>query len=133
MGIATFGTIGGGLLMILIAASCFFTCFQTRAMLRAEGPWGFQEEDTSTMDYSASLFNKADSAKSRKAAQRASQRAEKLAREEQVEQQRIDAILSKVSAHGMHSLTWLEKRTLKKATEHQRQRDMERLRKRRVV
>jgi len=25
----------------------------------------------------------------------------------------------------MHSLTWLEKRALRKATEHQRQRDME--------
>jgi len=41
------------------------------------------------------------------------------------EQAHIDAILAKVSAHGMQSLTWLEKRALKKATEHQRQRDLE--------
>jgi stage IV sporulation protein FB len=33
------------------------------------------------------------------------------------EEQKIDAILAKVSAHGMHSLTWLEKRTLKKGSE----------------
>ena len=38
------------------------------------------------------------------------------------ERERIDRILAKVSAHGMHSLTWFERRALKKATEHQRQR-----------
>ena len=35
----------------------------------------------------------------------------------------IDAILAKVSAQGMNSLTWLEKRTLKRATERQRKAD----------
>ena len=44
---------------------------------------------------------------------------------EQAEQARIDAILDKVSAHGMQSLTWWEKRTLRKATERQRHRDLE--------
>jgi hypothetical protein len=52
-------------------------------------------------------------------------RREKLARQEAAERVRIDAILSKVSAHGMHSLNWFEKRALRKATEHQRQRDAE--------
>jgi hypothetical protein len=33
------------------------------------------------------------------------------------EEQKIDEILAKVSAQGMHSLTWGEKRTLKKASE----------------
>lgn len=50
---------------------------------------------------------------------------------EQAEQRQIDAILAKVSAQGMQSLTWLEKRTLKKATEHQRKRDAELARRRR--
>jgi membrane associated rhomboid family serine protease len=45
---------------------------------------------------------------------------------EREEQERVDAILAKVSQHGMHSLTWLEKRTLRKATEHQREREMAR-------
>src|SRR5436190_1556203 len=39
VGIATFGSVGGGLLLILIAVSCFINCFQMRAMMRAEGPW----------------------------------------------------------------------------------------------
>ena len=36
------------------------------------------------------------------------------------EQEKIDAILEKVSARGMHSLTWWEKRTLRKGTETRR-------------
>jgi len=36
----------------------------------------------------------------------------------------IDAILAKVKQKGLHSLSWWEKRALKKATERQRQRDL---------
>ena len=62
----------------------------------------------------------------------ATARAAKRERAEQDEQVRIDAILTKVSAKGMHTLTWLEKRTLKRATEHQRQRDVQTRRARRI-
>ena len=44
---------------------------------------------------------------------------------ERDEQADIDAILAKVSAKGMQSLSWRERRTLKQATERQRQRDLE--------
>ena len=37
----------------------------------------------------------------------------------------IDQILAKVSANGMASLTWSERRALRKATEHRRKRDLE--------
>jgi len=40
---------------------------------------------------------------------------------ERKERAKIDAILEKVSQKGMHSLSWWEKRTLKKASERQRQ------------
>jgi hypothetical protein len=126
VGIATFGSIGGGLLLILIAVSCFLTCFQTRAMLRTEGPWAFQEEDSTGVDYSQSLYDKVEDKRSRKTSQRAARKAEKIARQEVAEQARIDVILDKVSAHGMHSLTWLEKRALQKATEVQKKRDAQR-------
>jgi hypothetical protein len=36
------------------------------------------------------------------------------------ERHKIDRILAKVSAKGMHSLTWWEKRTLRKGTERMR-------------
>ena len=58
-------------------------------------------------------------------ARRAAKKEQRLAKEELAERVRIDAILAKVSAHGMQSLTWIEKRALHKATEHQRKRDLE--------
>lgn len=44
---------------------------------------------------------------------------------ERNEQENVDRILEKVHQKGMNSLTWGERRILKKATEHQRQRDSE--------
>ncbi len=44
---------------------------------------------------------------------------------ERNEQETVDRILEKVHQQGMHSLTWGERRMLKKATEHQRKRDLE--------
>jgi Zn-dependent protease len=136
VGVATFGTALGGLLLILIALSCFMICLQTRQMLRAEGPWAFQQEDS--IDYSASIYGgggggssftstraKRPSRFSKWQAARAKRRAEAEAAAEVSEQAEIDQILAKVSAHGMHSLTSGEKRALQKATERQRQRDLE--------
>jgi hypothetical protein len=48
------------------------------------------------------------------------QAAAKRAAQARKDQRKIDAILEKVGAKGMHSLTWWEKRTLQKATERQR-------------
>jgi Zn-dependent protease len=125
--IASFGSIFGGMLLLFIAINCFVTCLQYRQLLRAEGPWGFQEEDS--VDYGASIYGSSTATRARRGQSRFSKwsaaRAKKRAQEEQVEQARIDQILAKVSAHGMHSLTWMEKRTLHKATERQRQRDLE--------
>ena len=133
VGIATFGTFGGGLLLILIAVSCFMTCFQTRAMMKAEGPWAFQDEDSidfgygsSSSSYASSLAPETPRRRARKPglmASWATRRARRQAREEAGEQEKIDAILDKVSHHGMHSLSWWEKRLLRKATERQRKRD----------
>jgi len=125
--LASFGSPFGGLLLLFIAINCFTTCLQYRQLLRSEGPWGFQEEDS--VDYGASIYGGSTATRARRGQSRFSKwsaaRAKKRAEEEQVEQVRIDQILAKVSAHGMHSLTWTEKRTLHKATERQRQRDLE--------
>lgn len=58
----------------------------------------------------------------RRPSTRAMKRALKLKQAEKAEQERIDQILAKVSAKGMHSLSWFEKRELKKATENQKKR-----------
>jgi membrane associated rhomboid family serine protease len=61
----------------------------------------------------------------RHVSRRAIKKARKLAEQAALEQQRIDMILAKVSATGMASLTWRERRALHKATERQRKRDLE--------
>jgi membrane associated rhomboid family serine protease len=58
-------------------------------------------------------------------------RVQRLVEADRVERERVDTILQKVSASGMNSLTYGERRTLKKATEHQRKRDAELARARR--
>jgi predicted lipid-binding transport protein (Tim44 family) len=116
-GLATFAF--GGLILMFIGFFGFLNCLQMRRALLAAGP----EEYSDTTDYSAAYetFRPKRSRFSRWAAKRAM----KLAKAERDERERIDQILAKVSAHGMHSLTWSEKRALRKATEHQRKRDME--------
>jgi hypothetical protein len=94
-------------------------------MLLAAGP----EEFADSTDYSAAYETFApQKTKVKRRTRWAARRAMKLARAEREERRRIDAILAKVSAHGMQSLNWSERRALRKATEHQRQRDDERTR-----
>jgi hypothetical protein len=91
--------------------------------LKEMGPEGLHD----AIDYSASLraADEEDRPKRRRLSNRALKRIRKKALKEQQELAKIDAILEKVGKHGMHSLTWWEKRTLRKATERQRQRDLE--------
>jgi Zn-dependent protease len=113
-----------GLVLIAIAISSFFFCVQLRAVTRAAGPWGVEQDDG--IDYSAAYEidpERKQKKVDRWSVRRAAKRSQRIAREEQAEKVKIDAILAKVSAHGIQSLTWLEKRALHKATEHQRQRD----------
>lgn len=120
VGLATFGTMMGGLFLMLIGLMCLLNCINMRRMLLSEGPWGFSEENS--VDYSAAYDNNIGRGKRKSnwQAKRASKRAVQQADVERREQETIDAILAKVSAQGMNSLTWLEKRALKKATERQR-------------
>src|SRR5439155_11853177 len=117
-----------GAILVSLGVSCFMTCLATRAATKAAGPW---EDHDEGIDYSAAYDNtigrpgKAAKKRSRWLGKRAAKRARKIALEERSERERIDAILAKVSAHGMHSLSWREKRALRKATEAQRQRETE--------
>lgn len=114
-----------GVLLICIAGSCFLYCYQQRTQVKAAGPWEFQDE--SGPDLSASLWSPDEDKprRSRKLSRRAVRKLRKQQQDEEAEQAQIDAILAKVSAHGMHSLTWSERRALRKATERQRRREVE--------
>lgn len=122
--VAAFGLATMSLMLVLIAVFGFMTCYRQRQALREAGP----EEWQDAVDYSASIYGDRGSTRTRRQSQFSKwsvARAKKRAQEEAGEQRKIDQILAKVSTHGMHSLTWLEKRTLHKATERQRQRDLE--------
>jgi membrane-associated protease RseP (regulator of RpoE activity) len=109
------------LMMLFIGLSSFMLCYQRRNMLREMGPEAMAEADMFELSASASPAEP----KRKRLSARAIKKAQKAAAEERAEQEQIDQILAKVSANGMQSLTWLERRALKKATERQRQRDLE--------
>jgi Zn-dependent protease len=109
-----------GLILLMMGVNCFATCFYMRAQLKAEGPWAFEEENA---DYSAAMWHPDDDEprpKRKRLSRRAVRKLRKQAHAEEAEQARIDAILAKVSAHGMQSLTWGERRALRRETERRR-------------
>ncbi len=121
IGLASLGYWFGGLLLVAIGLTCLMNSLNTRRMLIAEGPWAFSDEDMG--GYGAPAITRNPQSDFR--ARRAAKRREKLQRQAEIEQQRIDQILAKVSASGMASLNWMERRALRKATERQRSRDAE--------
>jgi Zn-dependent protease len=124
-GIISFGSIWGGMLLLFIGLSCMLTCMSYRRQLLAEGPWAFQDEDGMDYAYAASLQPEKVNRRGKWLARRRMKKLRRLERAEALERQQVDAILDKVSRQGMNSLTWSERRVLRKATEHQRQRDAE--------
>jgi hypothetical protein len=78
-------------------------------MLLEMGPYGFDE-----VDYGASLH---DAPRQRRANLRAKKRSQRDVIRLHAQRRKIDRILAKVSAKGMQSLTWWEKRTLRKGSE----------------
>ncbi len=119
VGAVIMGMVGlatGALLLLFIAISGFMTSMGMRRQLVAAGPYGLEEDEG--IDYSAAYDTGAP--KRKRFSKWKGKRAASRAAADRDERQRIDAILAKVSAKGMNSLTWLEKRALKKATEHQR-------------
>ena len=103
-------------MLLPVAIFCGFTCWQVRRQLLAS-----PIEDG--MDYNAAASD------SRRAIQREQEKKrkqiDKIRQADAAEQAKVDQILAKVSAEGMHSLNWLEKRILQKATENQRKRQVE--------
>ncbi|HEX4056129.1 MAG TPA: site-2 protease family protein [Tepidisphaeraceae bacterium] len=99
-----------------LMAFCFYESYRRRLILRENGPedWG------ESFDFSASLFSPPEEPKRRRLSRCAIRRARKIALGEKAARDRIDAILAKVSARGIASLTWRERRTLRITTEQQR-------------
>jgi stage IV sporulation protein FB len=113
---AGFSLMGGDFLGLVMWALLFSSSFSRRRQLQAEGTG----ELADAIAFSASQSTRTGP-RGRKwfapdFAKKAAQRSAKIRRE----QQKIDQILAKVSKSGMHSLSWLDRRALRKATERQR-------------
>jgi Zn-dependent protease len=113
----------GRLLGMIIWALIFADCFRRRQMLSAAGPGVMEDEDGPAYNYMDTQTPRAGGRKSLRRRWMGSA-LRKKAKADQAEQARIDAILAKVKEKGLHSLSWWEKRTLRKATERQRQQDL---------
>ena len=109
------------LTLILIALMGFYACYRQRQMLREMGP----EEWTDGPDYSAAYERPTPPRRRRRVSTRQIKKIRRRHQQFAEEQARVDAILVKVSAHGMASLNWRERRVLRRATEQRRQRDLE--------
>ncbi len=118
--VAAIGLIYIQFMLIWIAAFGFYACFRQRQQLLAMGP----EEYADETDYSAA-YEQPTTSRRRRLSRRALLKARRAVQEARLEQERIDQILAKVSAHGIASLTWAERRALRKATEQRRKRDLE--------
>jgi hypothetical protein len=114
------GLASGDFFLAILFAFLLVGNVNGRRQLKAAGPYAFEDEG---IDYSASLFPHETPHKHRKLSKRRIRRAQKREAAERADQDRVDAILAKVSAHGMSSLTYMERRALHKATERQRKRD----------
>jgi len=118
-----------GFSLIILGLCCFYYCYQQRTVMKAEGPWAYEDENN---DYSAAMWKPDEvdedqpKRKSKRLSRRAVKKLRKQAQSEEAEQARLDAILAKVSAQGIQSLTWKERRVLHKATQRQREVEMSR-------
>lgn len=110
----------GQFMLAVLAAFGIINCLQQRRMLKEAGPWMSEDE----ADYSASLRPESHPRR-RHISSRAFKRARRRELAEREEQAQVDVILAKVSAHGLQSLTRRERRVLHKATERQRDMDLE--------
>lgn len=110
---------GFNILGMLMFALIFADCYKRRQMLASVGE-GMEEDDGPSYNY----MDTPEPRSPKKRKKHWFNAARKRAKKDQAEQAKIDAILAKVKEKGLHSLSWWDKRTLKKATERQRQHDM---------
>ena len=106
---------GMSLFMITLAIFLFINCVQRLAMFRAGGLDTFASEPA----------YQSRRPRHRRPGRWKLWRARVRLRRDQLEQTRVDRILERVSLHGMHSLSWRQRRVLRVATEHQRARELE--------
>ncbi len=132
IGSVAFGMVAiatGAIGLLILAFLGLYACIQMRNQLREMGPHGFSEYDDpfavemQRAQQENRVLNRGPSRAKIRAAAKAAQRAASERQQLLDEQAEIDRILAKVSAHGMHSLSRAEQKSLKRATQKQQERD----------
>lgn len=114
------GLFSASLLLVVLGGWLLISCHEKLRVLTEMGEEVFEDPASDSDDWET-----ARRSRRRRLSRRAIRRMRRRAQQEQQEQARIDMILDKVAAHGMASLTWRERRALRKATERQRRDDAE--------
>ncbi|MEM1010652.1 MAG: site-2 protease family protein [Planctomycetota bacterium] len=115
-----YGLAAGGLLLVLIGASCGMTCFSMRKQLQAAGPYAFQDEDEPGWMKSVNMDPDEPVKESVGERMRRKREERRVAREAEAAsrlEQEVDRVLAKISQSGIDSLTSSEKATLERARE----------------
>jgi Zn-dependent protease len=99
---------------------CCYESYQSRLLLHEN----MSEDWKDSFDFSSSLFAE-ERPKRRRLSRRIIRKARKISQQEKAARDRIDAILAKVSVGGLTSLTWIERRALRRTTQQQRRRETE--------
>jgi hypothetical protein len=110
------------MILVILAACLFFACYQERIILRENGPTEPWQSDD--VEFAGAIYRDEKPAK-RRANRRVARMARKRARLVAAERQRLDSILAKVSATGLRSLSWRERRVLRHETERRRKQEVE--------
>jgi stage IV sporulation protein FB len=109
-----------GWLLAFCMMFCVYQAYQRRMVLNEGGG----EDWRDSFDFSSSLFTD-EKPKRKRLSRRVIRKARRIAQQEKAVRDRIDEILAKVSKTGMPSLTWVERRALKKATQQCRRSETE--------
>ena len=110
------------LILVAIGAALFIYCAMLRLALKESANEEFAGVEMAG-DFGSSLIDDPPPKPRRRVSRWVIRRLRRQAKREAAELARLDAILAKVSAHGMASLTWSERRSLRRAT--RRKREME--------
>jgi hypothetical protein len=106
-----FSLAAGDLLMMFIWGFLFSSAYTSRTHMAM---------DSEYEDYSDSFAGNSGTSGRIQSGRWPAKASLRAAAKRRQEEAKIDEILAKVSAHGMHSLTWLEKRTLRKGSQRLR-------------
>ncbi len=116
---AILGVLAKSTMFLIMSIFLFYSCVQRRRQLQQDGPAIMEQ----LLSNGASMRD-VPKEKRQILIRRWLHWTGRKTRRDRLEMRRLDKILEKVHAKGMHSLTWFEKRALRRATARQRDQEI---------